>query len=899
MSTKLNNINNLVIINWNANGIKRNRNTLAAFLSHHNVDIACISETHLCATDSIKFNGYSIYRNDRVSVRPSGGVALIIRTKIKHQQAYIPPLQSLEAVAVTLSINNVNNTIVSTYQSPSYNMYTKDFDKILNNYNKIIIMGDLNSKHVNWKCNTTNSNGRKLHKYLSNSSTIISAPDRPTYYPYDSNKNPDILDIVLLKSISLLIKQEPLFELDSDHLPVKITIWAHLSLTDPPRKLINGKPDWDKFKCYMDTNIKIPRNISNTIIADEAINHLRETIHKAAESCSTVPKKSTPNNNYISKITPSIQKLIKTKHHIRKQWQLYRKPEDRQKLNYLTKKVKILLEELRIESYQKYLSSIHPADSNLWLATKRLIKPNCSEIPPLKSENNYINTVLEKCNLFATTLENTFTLNALDDNVTNNSVTQKLKEPDVLPQNILPYTNPMEISEIIKKLPNRKSPGHDQITNSILKKLPKKVIVFISVLFNALLKMSYFPSDWKKATIIMIKKPGKDNTDPKNYRPISLLSSVSKIFEKIVHTRLINHLNATNAIPHFQFGFKSKHSTTQQLLRITEHISNGFEKKEHTGAAFLDIAQAFDRVWHDGLLYKLKCLNTPTVIFNLIKSFLSSRCFTVRINDTNSDVKQIFAGVPQGSKISPLLFNLYISDFPTSSNTEVALFADDSAIYSSSDKIENVIVNIQNHLDEIQKWAKKWKIVLNPTKSTAVIFTLRRPKNYNNLKLNGQNITWSPNIKYLGVILDKKLTWNPHISSKLQQGYQRLRILYPLINRQTSLSWKCSLLLYKQIIRPLILYAVPVWGKCAPTHINKIQVLQSKVLRVISNAPWFVRNDALHTDFQLPTIKNYIKEVSISFFSHLNNASGPQHYKLNERPNRRRLLRGRPHDVLN
>ncbi|KAL4142126.1 hypothetical protein QTP88_004643 [Uroleucon formosanum] len=306
----------------------------------------------------------------------------------------------------------------------------------------------------------------------------------------------------------------------------------------------------------------------------------------------------------------------------RKQWQLHRRPEDRQNLNFLTRKVKTLLAELRIDSYQKYLSTIHPADSNLWLATKRLIKPNNNKIPPLKSGNIFINTVNEKCNLFATTLANTFAPNSHNDDATNLLVSQKLSEAEIFPQNIFPYTNPSELSEIIKKLPYRKSPGHDLITNSILKKLPNKAVVFMTVLFNALLKLSYFPTAWKKAKIIMIKKPGKDNTDPKNYRPISLLSSVSKIFEKIIHSRLINHLNATEAIPHCQFGFKPNHSTTQQLLRITEHIRNGFEKKEHTGAAFLDIANAFDKIWHDGLLYKLKCLNTPTVIFNIIRSFL-------------------------------------------------------------------------------------------------------------------------------------------------------------------------------------------------------------------------------------------------------------------------------------
>jgi hypothetical protein len=231
-------------------------------------------------------------------------------------------------------------------------------------------------------------------------------------------------------------------------------------------------------------------------------------------------------------------------------------------------------------------------------------------------------------------------------------------------------------------------------------------------------------------------------------------------------------------------------------------------------------------------------------------------------------------------------------------NTEIALYKDDSVIYSSFDKIENLTVNIQTHLDEIQKWAQKWKIIFNPTKNTAVIFTLRRPTNYNSLKINGQNKPWSHNIQYLGVTLDKKLTWNPHIFSRVQ-GYQRLKILYPLINRQTSLSWMCSLLLYKQIIRPLLLNAVPVWGQCASTHINKIQVLQSKVLRVISNVPWFIQNDALHTDFNLPTIKNYIKNLSASFFCHLRKASGPEYFGLNVDPINQRLKRGRPHDVLN
>lgn len=168
--------------------------------------------------------------------------------------------------------------------------------------------------------------------------------------------------------------------------------------------------------------------------------------------------------------------MIKIKHRIRRLWQLHRRTEDRKNLNYLTKKVKILLEEQRIASYQNYLSTIHPSDSNLWFATKRLIKPNANVIPSLKSDNVYLNSNAEKCELFAKTLENTFSPNNIVDTEIETVVHNKLVEPNIHPQNILPYTTPTEINEIIKRLPNKKSPGHDLITNAILKKIPKKAI---------------------------------------------------------------------------------------------------------------------------------------------------------------------------------------------------------------------------------------------------------------------------------------------------------------------------------------------------------------------------------------------------------------------------------------
>lgn len=251
-------------------------------------------------------------------MRPLGGVAIIIKIKVKHQQTYLPTLQTLEAVEVSISINHSNTTIISAYQSPSFQMYTNDFDKIINSYQKMLLVGGLNCKHTTCNCKATNANRRKLFKYLSNSSTMMCAPDIPTYISYDQNRSSDIIDVILQKLIRFSIHQEPLFEHDSDHLPVKITIDASLSFLTPTRKLITGKPYWEKFKQHITQNLIIPKNILNISNADSAVRHLREIICQAAETCSA--KQNTIINNSPNQLPPTILKLIKSKHQSRRLW---------------------------------------------------------------------------------------------------------------------------------------------------------------------------------------------------------------------------------------------------------------------------------------------------------------------------------------------------------------------------------------------------------------------------------------------------------------------------------------------------------------------------------------------------------------------------------------------------
>ncbi|KAL4144088.1 hypothetical protein QTP88_006318 [Uroleucon formosanum] len=255
----------------NADGLKNKRNTLLAFLTHHNIDIACITETHLSSLDEIKFPGYIPHRTDRVTQsRAMGGVAILVRARIKQQVIPNLNLLSLEAVAVLIKLNNRYVTIVSAYQPPSRQMQMSDYDKVMNLDNSIIMAGDLNAKHTNWGCRVINPNGTKLLSFIANTPYTNYAPNEPTYFPSDVNRQPDILDILLIKSFPLICTQEALAELDSDHIPVKITINSSSQSYQSNNSLIKGKPNWDIFSNQINTNLIIPKTIP-TIQAAEQI----------------------------------------------------------------------------------------------------------------------------------------------------------------------------------------------------------------------------------------------------------------------------------------------------------------------------------------------------------------------------------------------------------------------------------------------------------------------------------------------------------------------------------------------------------------------------------------------------------------------------------------------------
>jgi hypothetical protein len=221
------------------------------------------------------------------------------------------------------------------------------------------------------------------------------------------------------------------------------------------------------------------------------------------------------------------------------------------------------------------------------------------------------------------------------------------------------------------------------------------------------------------------------------------------------------------------------------------------------------------------------------------------------------------AGVARGGIISPVLFSLYVNDMPSPSrHVELALYADDTAVIATFRQPELLVGYLDPYISDLERWLSKWRIAINDSKSSAMLFakTVRRIPKPRAVQLFGEPIQWVDDARYLGVTLDKGLNWSKHIDQVRKKAAQRLGTLGPLLNR-SGLSIRNVVLLRKQLIRLMMYYSCPIWRSAARSNIKKLQVLQSKCLRIATNAPWYVGNRQIHDDLGVPYFSDHIRSL--------------------------------------
>ena len=422
-------------------------------------------------------------------------------------------------------------------------------------------------------------------------------------------------------------------------------------------------------------------------------------------------------------------------------------------------------------------------------------------------------------------------------------------------------TDQKEVSDMIDNLDDKKSPGPNGIPVAILKKFKDFFSFWLAKLINLCFETGVFPDLLKFAKITPLHKK-ESKLDFHNYRPISLLSIYSKIFEKLIYSRVYAYLVKFNLISTKQFGFRSNHSCNHAIISLTEHVKKLLDEGQIVCGVFVDLEKAFDTVHHDILCDKLNAYGLRGKVNELFKSYLSNRKQYVSLNGFDSSLEDISCGVPQGSTLGPLLFLLYINDFRLClTDASSGHFADDTFIIYNSKKLKTIETVINYELKQVIKWLRLNKLSLNAGKTELIFFHSNSNKetdlskvyiNFNGIRLNPVDF-----VKYLGMFIDKYLNWNQHIhelSKKLSQAngiLSKLRYNAPI---------EVCIQVYYAIFYSNLIYGCNAWGLTSEENIKAIEILQRKCIRILTFAPFnsHVSNKTF-LDLKLLKVRDVIK----------------------------------------
>jgi hypothetical protein len=479
-----------------------------------------------------------------------------------------------------------------------------------------------------------------------------------------------------------------------------------------------------------------------------------------------------------------------------------------------------------LNSISSKLLSDKFCSQNWWKTLKKMISPNVkSPIPTLQYNDKCASEDNDKADL----------LNAFFTAQTN------LNEGDaVVPAlpNSIPCISSItvtvdEVKSVLGCLPLGKASGPDDINNRVLRELANELSAPLTSLFNKSLTEGYFPSSWKEANVSAIFKKG-DPSQVNNYRPISLLSNIEKVLERIVFKRIYNFLLGQNFLSPFQSGFIPGDSPVNQLAFIYNSFCKAIDEGKEIRAVFFDISKAFDRVWHKGLLAKLKSAGVTGNLLHWFSSYLTNRRQRVILPGTSSDWSAINAGVPQGSILGPLLFLVYINDIVSEIHCNIRLFADDTSLYLTVDHPDSAAQHLNSDIQKIIKWADTWLVSFNPSKTESFVVSRKQAKPFHPpLIMTNEQITTVKSHKHLGVVLSDDCGWHSHIDYIKEKAWKRINIMR---NLKFTLDRKSLEIIYISFIRPILEYADVIWGNCLKGDKDELEKIQSEAARIVTGA---------------------------------------------------------------
>lgn len=832
----------LNILQWNANGINSHGSELKALLQNGYIHphIIFIQESKLINKHKFNLPGYISLRKDRpgcTNINRGGGLITCIKNGIEFKETDFK-LEGAEIQTMEIHMNNTKINMANIYIPPKAKVNRDN----LNNLTTFMgdcafICGDFNAHSSLWEEKiVTNANGKTVEDWTENNNLIILNQGQPTWHCLDSNKYSTV-DLSIITPNLINQSNWQVFEdsWGSDHFPILIQLHnttVHIQEPYTAKKWNFNKANWDMFKTLCGSLIK-----EDTITED--IDNSNETfINKLIQAAEqTIPYY--PTKQYKTKSPWWNEDIIKARQVRKRTLKKARKnPNLIPKAKAARNKVGDVIKQAKLTSWKKFSTEINykTSSTQAWKKINRIRgKHKKLTIPHIENCNNNS----EKAETFAKHYADISSDNNFSDDFKRNKTNYKfVKQPS---HQELDYNLPLTLAELNIALNYRKGTalGFDNTSYPLIKNLPISSKKILLQLYNKIWTQGKIPDNWKIAKVIPILKPGKRRSSPDSYRPISLTSNICKTMESIINKRLQHYLEKNNIITHNQSGFRKGRTTIDQIVRLQHDIRRGQQRKHYTIAVFLDFSKAFDMVWHEGLLHKISHIKVKGAMINFINSFLQDRKIKVQIDKETSEPYQLQNGTPQGSIISPTLFNIMINDIFSKIPKQVksSQFADDSAIWLTGPNLKKLTTTLQKTLNSIEQWTQTWGFTLSSQKTIGVVFrTARTQKAYPFLKINDKQIQIQNTAKFLGIIFDSTLSWTAHTNYMISRAKGDLNLLRSIAHSKWGCDKKTLLLIYQSLVKSKLEYGCQAWRDTAQSNINKINSIQYQSLKIITGA---------------------------------------------------------------
>ena len=862
--TVLKSYSTLTVSHININSITSDNKTdeLCQFIADNDVKILGLTETKLdSSVDPSLYNirGFHTPLTKHRS-RHGGGVALYIHSSLPAQQMHHIEVGNEEWIWAMIKTKQFTLIVCCLYLPP--NQTSNKLHNFINNLTEaihqshrylptaILILGDFNAGNVYLSEQLQNScSGSTSFDYLLKDTTdilgmhqLISEPTRI------STNSANLRDLIFTSNPEIVIycgTKSPFAKLD--HFPIIAT----LNLTPPPQNAIITTEIWD----YRNTDTQRLTNLLmdtnwDTILDNDietATTQLINAIHDAATASIPIMRKKRN-----ARKSPWV--TVELKRNIRKRERLFKiakhNPTEynwdrwRYQRNLVTSLNRFLKSTYMRTEVNKLLDQ-KPNPKQYHQTLQKLIgRTRSDELPPLEGPDGVITSNdYEKATLLNNYFASQSTL----------SIPESHQPPGILDTSVPTLetisTDEFEVLKLLNGLDSNKSTGPDKIPVKLLKMTALIIAKPLSILFNKSLASGIFPSTFKEAQIKPIFKKQGSPSDSTCYRPISILSSISKVFEKIVYRNIYAHLSENALLTEKQSGYRQHHGTELQLLYLTQNIYKSLDTGHHFTAIYLDITKYFDKIWHKGLLFKCKNeFGITGILLTWLESYLKDRKQCVRINDTFSDYKIINAGCPQGSVLGPLLALIYLDGLSKRTQNDILFFADDTSLYApykTSDLLTTQL-RLQDDLDSIYEYGQEWAITFNAAKTVQQTFSHSRHCQVPHLKFGGQAIPSHDRHKHLGLTFSRDLRFHEHINEICKKVTQTLSPLYPIAQ---YLPRPILDQVYKTYIRPHFDYCDIIYDGHITVHdATRLETLQNRAARLTTGALFRTSTDKLRQE---------------------------------------------------